>query len=128
MQQQRVVAERRVDDVVLGDVRGGRALRVVADAEAALGGRAGRAVGVQRRADLPAGVQPAEAAREVVVRRVVEVHPLVQAVLAPELDVAVVVGVRDDAVVADLAPGVGVARELGLRGDRVLRLVDVVAV
>jgi hypothetical protein len=55
------------------------------------------------------------------------VHPLLEAILAPELRVAVVEGGGDDVVVADLVLRVGAAPELGLLRARIGGLVELVA-
>ena len=128
VQQQRVVAERRVDEVLHVDAVRLHALAVVAGAELALGGCARGPVGVQGAHGLAVHAQVAVAAREVVARGLVEVGPLVAAVLAPELRVAVVEGVGHHVVVAHLVPGVVAAGQLRLLGLRRRLLVDPVAV
>ena len=56
------------------------------------------------------------------------VHPLIEAILAPQLHVAVVKRVGDHAIVADLVPGVPVASKLSLRAQRRGLLVERVVV
>jgi len=67
---------------------------------------------------VPADVQIAVAARVVPAVGVVVIDPLVAAVMAPQLRVAVVERGGDDVVVADLMPGVGAAAQLGPAGLR----------
>src|SRR6202011_4667897 len=121
-------SERRIYAVLLGQALDRGALLVVADAVEAFGHGARRAIVIQRGEDPAADVQVAEAAREVILRGVVVVSPLVEAVLAPELRVAVVRAVGHDVVVADLAPRVDVPGELGLWRNRARQRIDFVAV
>ena len=82
MQKQRVVPERRVDELADVDAARPQALAVVADAEVALEGGAARAIEVQRTDDLAADLQVAMSTRVVAVRRLPEVGPLRQPILA----------------------------------------------
>ena len=128
MEQERIVAEGGIDELLDLDALRRHASPVVPDAELALGHGPRGTVVVQGARDLSPGVQVAEAAREMVARGVVEVDPLIEPVLAPELDPPVVVGVGDDVVVADLVPRVPLAAELRLRRLRRGLLVDLVAI
>ena len=128
MQQHGVVAPGRVDDIRHVDPVGDEVAAVVADPELARVVGARRAVEIHRASDLAGHVQVSPAAGVVLARGLVEVGPLREPVLAPELRVAIVVGHPLDVVVAELVLGLGGARELGLLGDRVGRLIECVVV
>ena len=126
VEQQRRVAERRVDVLVDRDrLHRGPSVEV-ARPEVTCGPSARRPVRVQA-ADRPVAEPEIPVAAGVVAGgRFVAVYPLIGTGLAPELDVAAVVSVGDQVVVAELVPGIRRAGELGLmrlgRGRRVDRV------
>ena len=128
MEQQRVVAKRCVDGGVDRHPGSGEPRRVIAHAEQAISARSRWPVVVQGAERLSIDVEVAITTAEVLVLRVVAIQPLRDPVLAPDLDVAVVVGAGHDAVIAHLTPGVGLSRQLRLLRPRIGLLVDGVVV
>ena len=128
MEQQGVVAERRIDVLVDVDPVGSHATVVVADSEAALDSCARGPVEVQGAENLAVDVEVAVAAGVVPLGRLVEVRPLREPVLAPELGIAVVEGGGDYVIVTELMLGRGVAVQLRLLRPGRRLLVDRIAV
>src|ERR1039457_1304434 len=123
-----VVPERRVNDLTCIDSPCRQCMAEVSDPERPFRRRSLGAVVVEGADHLAVDVQVPVAASLMSVRGIQRIDPLGYTVLASELGVAVIEGVRLGAVVPDLAPRVGAARQLRLAGQGICLLVDRVAV